>query len=391
MKVLYVTNGCHDTGGGTKSLRNIICSLRGQVDCEVVFTKLRGEFGRDLERMGIKCHYFGYSTKVYPSPRKWYLWIKSLAYTCLSWPVAFLQIRKVAKRFKPDIIHTNVGPVDLGYRVAKSLGIPHVWHLREYMDKDFAMRPIPSYRAYVKQYLDPDNYCVAITDDIFRHFRLSGNSVRIYNGVISGEDTVPKPKSGYYLFAGSLCEAKGDFMLLKAFAEYVRLGGKTELWMAGPVSGERERELNDYAVSQGIRDKVKFLGYRSDVYSLMERARALVVPSRSEGFGRITAEAMYNHCLVIGRNTGGTKEQFDNGLSLTGSEIGIRFDEDGQLPHILLEEENKDREEMISRAYRTVMQLYTVKGNAEAVLAYYRRILYNQRKIKTGEKDYGID
>ena len=45
----------------------------------------------------------------------------------------------------------------------------------------------------------------------------------------------------------------------------------------------------------------------------MSKALALFVPSSFEGFGFITVEAMFCGCLVIGRNTGGTKEQFDNG------------------------------------------------------------------------------
>ena len=55
-------------------------------------------------------------------------------------------------------------------------------------------------------------------------------------------------------------------------------------------------------------DNVKFLGIRKDIYSLMKNAMALVVSSPSEGFGFITVEAMLNGCLVIGRNTAGTKE-----------------------------------------------------------------------------------
>lgn len=63
-----------------------------------------------------------------------------------------------------------------------------------------------------------------------------------------------------------------------------------------------------------IASQVVFLGMRKDIYSLMKDAMALIVPSYWEGFGFITTEAMFNGCLVIGRNTSGTKEQFDNGL-----------------------------------------------------------------------------
>ncbi len=44
------------------------------------------------------------------------------------------------------------------------------------------------------------------------------------------------------------------------------------------------------------------------MFRLMRSAKALLVTSRFEGFGRMTAEANMCGCLVIGRNTGGTSE-----------------------------------------------------------------------------------
>jgi glycosyltransferase involved in cell wall biosynthesis len=38
----------------------------------------------------------------------------------------------------------------------------------------------------------------------------------------------------------------------------------------------------------------------------MAHATALIVSSYHEGFGFITVEAMFNGCLVIGNNKGGT-------------------------------------------------------------------------------------
>ena len=50
---------------------------------------------------------------------------------------------------------------------------------------------------------------------------------------------------------------------------------------------------------------------------------ALIVASKFEGFGRMTAEAAFRGCMVIGHNTGGTKEilskiggySYDNGIA----------------------------------------------------------------------------
>ena len=51
----------------------------------------------------------------------------------------------------------------------------------------------------------------------------------------------------------------------------------------------------------------------------------LIVPSKCEGFGLVTVEGMLNGSLVVGKDTGGTKEQFDNGKSFCGKEIGLRY------------------------------------------------------------------
>ena len=40
-----------------------------------------------------------------------------------------------------DIIHSNVSVGQLGYELSKSIGIPYVWHLREFIDKDFNCLP----------------------------------------------------------------------------------------------------------------------------------------------------------------------------------------------------------------------------------------------------------
>ena len=128
----------------------------------------------------------------------------------------------------------------------------------------------------------------------------------------------------------------------------------------------------------GIDSRVDWLGTRSDVYDLMAHALAEIVPSHFEGFGFITAEAMFNGCLVIGRNIGGTKEQFDNGVELTGEEIGIRFEKDQELPailHSIVQKGIKHYEPMILRAQQVVQQLYTSERNAELIYQFYQYII----------------
>ena len=117
---------------------------------------------------------------------------------------------------------------------------------------------------------------------------------------------------------------------------------------------------------------------RKDILSLYKEAKALIVPSLSEGFGFITAEAMFCGCLVIGNDTAGTKEQFDNGLEMTGEEIALRYTKQEELVQHLIDVTNepiKHYEPMILRAQQVVTQLYSTETHAERVYEFYNYIL----------------
>ena len=92
---------------------------------------------------------------------------------------------------------------------------------------------------------------------------------------------------------------------------------------------------------------------------------------------------MLNGCLVIGKNTAGTKEQFDNGLSLSGEEIGIRYNDITELSESILAISNITPEKydrMTTTAYNVVTQLYSVKKNIEETFNYLNEVitLYNR-------------
>ena len=63
-----------------------------------------------------------------------------------------------------------------------------------------------------------------------------------------------------------------------------------EYWIAGV--GELEEELKAYVVNLGLQNFVKFLGYVSDIPSLLKKADIFLIPSQWEGFGLAAIEAM---------------------------------------------------------------------------------------------------
>lgn len=72
--------------------------------------------------------------------------------------------------------------------------------------------------------------------------------------------------------------------------------------------GELEQGVRDYARAKGIDTRIHFLGYRSDIPSLLKTCYVYVHSSYSEGFGLSVAEAMACGIPVIASDVDGLSE-----------------------------------------------------------------------------------
>lgn len=225
---------------------------------------------------------------------------------------AIKRVSQIAKEIKADIIHTNVGPLDIGHFAAKKCGIPHVWHIREYGDRDFNIRMFPSKRAFHKRL--SEDYVITITKDLLSYNCQENNpkATVIYNGVRSENETyLDLPKEKYFLSASRISPEKGFSEMVSCFNQFYL--DHTDYWLI--ILGEGPKDyvsrLKEEINSLPCKDNVVFQGYTEDVTSWMRKATALLVSSPSEGFGRMSAEAAFAGCVVIGRNQAGTKEILD--------------------------------------------------------------------------------
>lgn len=386
MKVLFVASSGAPNGlyGGSVALLNLIKNLYQKIEIAVLFPD-KGLLCDELEKIGVKCFYsHEYNFATFPpldSFRDFILFPLKLIHRIeRKWRGQYC-LANTIKKFRPDIIHTNVGPVDIAHQVAKKMGIPHVWHLREYQDLDFGMKPFPSMKSFKRKVHNPNTHAIAITKDVFKHFQLdTAKDIVVYDGVFATKDKlIQNSKRDGFLFVGSIKEAKGVKHLLEAYAMYRCNGGRQSLMIAGDGGPQDyKEECLSLVKANQIEEHVQFLGFCNNVYELMQNARALVVPSRFEGFGFITAEAMYNGCLVIGRNTAGTKEQMDNGLSLTGAEIALRFETTDELAKALINVDRLDAneyEKITSKAFCVVNQLYSNEICSAQIHNFYYKVL----------------
>ena len=149
--------------------------------------------------------------------------------------------------------------------------------------------------------------------------------------------------------------------------------------MAGPVSDPLYfAKITDFIKQHGLTDKVQYLGIRKDIANLMQEARATIVSSDFEAFGRCLPEAMLSDCLTIGKDFGGTKEQYDNGLAECGEEIGLRYKTTEELADRLTElwpNIPAKYEAMKEKARAVVRKLYSKETYINNVFSFYQEIM----------------
>ena len=178
--------------------------------------------------------------------------------------------------------------------------------------------------------------------------------------------------------------AKGVTELLEGYQIYhTKSANPAPLYLAGAQYNKFYSDLlQQFITKHHLSDSVYFLGIQTNLDKWMNNALAIVISSPNEAFGRCMAEAMMNDCLVIGHNTGGTKEQFDNGLQMHHEEIGLRYMTKEELASHLYQVEQKSPEQYCSmreKAFITANTLYSNENNAEQIYQFYEDIIAHKK------------
>ncbi len=389
MNIIYLLNTTSASAGSSKSFLHLLEEARRHHNVLVVVPD-RGEMYEILTAMGVRVEVLRYIFNMRPYltttkdklifPLR-YVRLKMLNY------LASRRLDKIAREFKADLYHANTSVTEIGYLSSRRTGIPHLTHVREYGLPDHHMHiPGQSRRLH-----SPNCHTICITRDIASYHKLldaDSNRV-IYNPIVSEADFTWQPdKEDYLLYAGRINVTKGVYELIDAFIAYARRNPDgLNLRLAGSYKGARYEAIvaacNERLEQAGVRQRVEWLGDVRDVQQLMMRARAVVVPSLFEGFGRVAPESMAAGALFIGRDTGGTHEQFDNGLRLTGAEIGLRFTTTEEMARRFEEAEHMgpaDYKGYVERAQHTVRELYLDKVSVARVMEFYAEIARKSSK-----------
>ncbi|WP_433704330.1 glycosyltransferase [Paraburkholderia sacchari] len=116
--------------------------------------------------------------------------------------------------------------------------------------------------------------------------------------------------SPVFVNVASINPVKGQGLLIDAFARaHAQRPGIRLLILGKHADMGYAQLLREKIAGYGLQDAVLMPGYRADVHRFVDLARAVVMPSFTEGWSLAISEAVQRHAPVIATDVGGAHEQ----------------------------------------------------------------------------------
>lgn len=232
----------------------------------------------------------------------------------------YLAVRRLIRRFQPDVLHSHMVHANLLARLVRlTITLPRLICTAHNTNEGGRLRML-AYRltdALADLSTNVSHEAVAAFEQKGAVPR--GRMLAVMNGIDCAEfyaDPASRAQmrrtfdcadaEQVFIAVGRLTEAKDYPNLLQAFVQVSMQCPQASLWIVGdgPLRGELEA-LRD---SLGLAGRVRFLGVRRDVPAVLRAADIFVLSSAWEGFCLAAAEAMATQLPVVVTDCGGIRE-----------------------------------------------------------------------------------
>ncbi len=311
---------------------------------------------------------------------------------------ALAQIRSIARRFRPHLVHTHTAKAGFLGRSAALLAfrprpvLVHTFHghvlegyfgpakTRLYRDLERALgRRTDRLIGVSRQTVDdlvrlgvgpPEKFSVIPLGLELEPYasleRDAGAELRAELGVADDQALLA--------FVGRIVPIKRVDLLLRSFARAYEGGARAHLAIVG--DGETRADFEGLAAELGVAPRVSFLGYRRDLTRIAAAADAAVLSSDNEGTPVWLIEAAAAGRPAIATDVGGTAE-------VLTPESGILVPPDDEIALAAaisrLAGDRELRRRMGTRAREHVLQRYSVERLLSDIDALYRELLQSAR------------
>ena len=324
-KIIYL-NPTSEVGGAERSLLDLLKHLDKEKYRPVVCIPSEGKLMWEARRIGVE-------TKVIPlhpeisklsreNGNRYFYQLLSIPWYLL--PTIIKMARFVRSKDVDMIVTNGIKCHFIGSMVSSLTGSKLIWHVRDLVEKGWLKWALRFMGGYFPDKIITNSSAVGgifpgnkkketVYNGIdLSHFRPGINGKKIRSEFKVGRDTKLNGTIGH------LAPLKGYEELTDAMVGLVREGCDVKLAIVGEAiyqnSNSYKQRLLSLVYSKGLKDRVIFVGFREDIPDLLASFDVFVLPSRSEGFGRVNLEAMAMGKPIIASNLSGFADVLTYGI-----------------------------------------------------------------------------
>ena len=383
MKVVILSTATSYTGGAIITLLNVLPLLQKEGVEPYFILKGHGQLedvlrNRKIPYSVIKSYDWCVPEQKTKGLKNVVAWkIKSLINLIAEYKTYFL-----LKREKAELYHLNCIYNGTGVSSAKVLGIPVVWHLREFVDLH-GETPVfwNTVEAWKKINRSDRVICVSnYLEQAYKNKIQDGSKLQvIYDGINMScfhAKTETSPKAKIVIGLAGTAPIKNHKDAILALKRVRDAGYHVTLKIAGKWSMDNynqsyKSDLEKLIVENGLKNSVEFIGMQSDMNMFWAECDLSVVCSKRESFGLAATEAMACGVPLICSNTSISGELTENGKNVFVYQLG-KSEELAECILKCIEQLGTDKmDAKIKRAAAFVRNNFSIEESARKLEAVY--------------------
>jgi glycosyltransferase involved in cell wall biosynthesis len=274
-------------------------------------------------------------------------------------------VESIIESLNCDLVVTITGVIPQGAIAARNLGIPHVWCIHEFLDLDHGLKipfSLNSFAGIVSDFSDK----IVCNSKSVREYFFSHDDKKIEviypfprfleEDPIRAKNLFPSSANFRLGLIANFSPGKGHKLLLKATKEINKSDKKVDIVFFGAGgTDELLADLQSFIVENSMQENVKLRGYVESKKEIYDSIDVVIVPSVSEGFGRVPFEAMAYGKPIIYSDSGALSEYMIAGK--TGTSFNSNDSESLELAIRNLIDSETEHQKFIDNGYLFVDEI----------------------------------
>lgn len=236
------------------------------------------------------------------------------------WINYIISLRRYVKTYSPDVIIGIMWSCSLIGKISSTgKNIPVINTEHDSFERPQSA-PMSKAHHFLKFQVNKIYNCITVITEADK--KVIGNKLKHVHVMPNPLDLTPAENVPYkkevILAAGRLEDwhCKGFDVLIKAWASIADKHPDWSLAIAGIGTTNEIAFINNLAAQNNVSNRIKLLGFRTDMIDLYRDSAIFVLSSRYEGFGLVLIEAMSQGCACVATDYKGRQSE----IILNGNE-----------------------------------------------------------------------